>query len=242
MLRTVTSGIILVLAAVLIPSAGAQTGPAIQIVSPRNGSTVSGMQMVVEVRVQNFVLNPSAIGKAIKPGEGHWQVYVDGKLAGLSADDVVSIPNDAYPALAAGKHSIKVELRNNDHTPVVGAESSEITLTIPSKSTMHYAPAAGKPGVKILVPHNNTAVSAYLIVWVKLRGLKEAPEAIGTAAKAGEGNWRLYVDGKLAGVSASSVADVRLTRGKHILKATLHNNDSTPVTAASSDQVTVMVH
>jgi len=242
MLRTVTSGIILVLAAALISPAGAQTVPAIQIVSPRNGSTVSGMQMVVEVRVQNFVLNPSAIGKAAKPGEGHWQVYVDGKPAGLSADEVVSIPNDAYPALAAGKHAIKVELRNNDHTPVVGAESSEITLTIPSKSAMHYAPAAGKPGVKILVPHNNTAVSAYLIVWVKLRGLKEAPQAIGTAAKAGEGNWRLYVDGKLAGVSTSSVADVQLTRGKHILKATLHNNDSTPITPASSDQVTVMVH
>jgi len=241
MLRTLTLGIIFVLAAALIPPAGAQTAPAIQIVSPRNGSTVSGSQMVVEVRVQNFILNPMAIGKAARLGEGHWNVYVDGKLAGLSADDVVSMPNDAYPTLAAGKHTIKVELRNNDHTPVAGAESSEITVTIPSKSAMHYAPAAGQPAIKILVPHNNTAVSTYLIVWVKVRGLKVNPAAIGSAAKAGEGKWHLYVDGRLAGVSASSVADVQLTRGKHILKATLHNNDSTPVRAASSDQIAVTV-
>ncbi len=241
MLRTVTFATILVLAAVLIPPAGAQTVPSIQIVSPRNSATVSGSQMVVEVRVQNFILNPLAVGKAARSGEGHWQVYVDGKLAGLSADDVVSLPNDAYPTLTAGKHTIKVELRNNDHTPVAGAESAEITVTIPTKSAMHYAPTSGQPGIKILVPHNHTSVSAYLIVWVKVRGFKANPAAVGTSAKAGEGNWHLYVDGKMAGISVSSVADVQLTHGKHTLKATLNNNDHTPVKGASSDEVTVTV-
>lgn len=239
--RSVTVATILVFAAVLlIPPAGAQTVPSIQIVSPRTAS-VSGSMMVVEVRVQNFFLNPLAIGKAARPGEGHWHIYVDGKLAGLSADEVVSVPNDTYPALAAGKHTIKVELHNNDHTPVIGAGSSEITVTIPPKSAMRYTPASGKPGIKILVPHNRTAVSPYLIVWVKIRGFKENPVAVGTAAKAGEGHWQLYVDGKLVGLSASSVADVQLTRGKHVLKASLHNNDDTPVRGASNDQVAVTV-
>jgi hypothetical protein len=240
--RTVAFATILVLAAVFMPPARAQTAPSIQIVSPRNSATVSGIQMVVEVRVHNFLLNPAAIGKPAKPGEGHWNVYVDGKFAGLSADEVVSIPNDAYPVLSAGKHAIKVELRNNNHTPVVGAESSEITLTVPTKSAMRYTPASGRPGIKILAPHDHTAVSAYLIVWVKVRGFKENPMAIGTVAKAGEGNWHIYVDGKLTGVSASSVADAQLTSGKHTVKAALFNNDQTPVNGASSDQVTVTVH
>jgi hypothetical protein len=242
MLRTSTFAIVLVLVAALIPQAGAQTSPSIQIVAPRNGAHASGSQMVVEVRVQNFMLNSMAIGKAAKAGEGHWYVYVDGKVAGLSADEVVSLPNDAYPTLAAGKHTIKVDLRNNDHTPVVGAESSEIAITIPAKSAMRYAPPSGQPGIKILVPHNRTAVSAYLIVWVKVRGFKQNPVAVGSAAKAGEGNWHLYVDDKLAGVSLSSVADVRLSRGKHTLRASLYNNNYTPVQGASSDEVTVTVH
>jgi hypothetical protein len=241
MLRTVTFATILVLAAVLIPPVGAQNAPAIQIVSPRSGATVSGSQMVVEIRVHSFTLNSMGIGKAAKPGEGHWQVYVDGNAAGLSADEVVSLPNDAYPSLSAGKHTIKAELRNNDRTPVAGAEGSEITVTIPTKSAMHYAAASGQPGIKILVPHNHTSVSAYLIVWVKVRGFKANPAAVGTAAKAGEGNWHLYADGKLAGVSASSVADVQLTRGKHTIRATLNNNDHSPVKGASSDEVTVTV-
>jgi hypothetical protein len=239
--RTAIGAIILVLASTLLPPAGAQAVPSIRVVAPRNGATVSGNQMVVEVRVQDFMLNPVAIGKRALPGEGHWYLYVDGKFAGLSADHVVSIPNDAYPALAAGKHTIRVELRNNDHTPVAGAESSEISVTIPLKSAMHYAPDSGHPGIKILVPHDHTAVSSYLIVWAKVRGFKGSPMGLGSAAKTGEGNWHLYVDGKLGAVSTSSVADVRLTRGKHTLKATLHNNDFTPVAGASSDQVAVTV-
>ncbi len=241
--KTVTlTAILVVAAALLAPPAGAQFGPpAIQIVSPRSGATVSGSLMVIEVRVQNFILNPAAIGKAAKLGQGHWAVYVDGKPAGLSADDVVSIPNDTYPALDPGKHTIKVALQNNDRTPVTGAQSSEITVTIGTKSAMKYAPASGQPGIKILVPHNRATVSPYVIVWVKIRGLKANPMAVGTPAKAGEGHWHLYVDGKMAGVSTSSVADVQMTLGKHTLSASLHNNDYTPLQGAASDQVTVTV-
>ena len=238
--KTITIAAMLVLvAALVIPPAGAQTGASIQIVSPRNNATVSGSMMVLEVRVQNFYLNSVAIGKKARLGEGHWYVYVDGQFAGLSVDEVVSLPNDAHPKLAAGKHTIKVELRNNDHTPVVGAEGSEITVTIPGKSAMTYAPASGSPAIKIMVPHNRSSVSSYLIVWVKIRGFKEHAAAVGTAAKAGEGHWNIYVDGALAGLSTSNVADVQLTRGKHSIRASLQNNDHTPVAGAASDEVTI---
>ncbi len=240
--RTATFAAVLVLAAtLLIPPAGAQTGPSIQIVAPRSGAGVSGSLMVVEVRVQNFILNPLPIGKAARPGEGYWRVYVDGKFAGLSADEVVSVPNDAYPSLPAGKHTIKVALYNYDHTAVPGGESSEITVTVAPKSAMKYVSASGTPGIKIVVPRNKATMSPYVVVWVKIKGLKENPMAVGRPAKAGEGNWRLYVDGKLAGLSTSSVADVVLPRGKHTLGASLRNNDHTPVKGASSDHVTIIV-
>ena len=227
--------IMAVLLTLVMPPAGAQISSSIQIVSPRNDATISGSQVVVEVRVQNFYLNPLSIGKPARPGEGYWEVYVDGKFAGISADEVVSFPNDALPALEPGRHSVKAELRNNDHTPVAGAESSEISINIGAKSAMRYTPASGQPGIKIMVPHNRSSVSPYLIVWVRIKGFKEQAKAVGTAAKAGEGYWRLYVDGRMAGISTSSVADIQMTRGKHVLGASLRNNDHTPVRGASSD-------
>ncbi len=240
--KTATFAAVFVLAAaLLVPPAGAQYGPSIQIVAPRSGAGVSGSMMVVEVRVQNFGLNPLLIGKAARPGEGYWRIYVDGKFAGISADEVVSIPNDTFPSLPAGKHTIKVALYNYDHTPVPGAASSEITLTIPAKSAMKYVPASGAPGIKIVVPHNKATTSPYVVVWVKIKGLKENAMALGKPARAGEGNWRLYVDGQLSSLSTSSVADVVLSHGKHTLGASLRNNDHTPVKGASSDQITITV-
>ncbi|TMI82616.1 MAG: hypothetical protein E6H04_04470 [Bacillati bacterium ANGP1] len=242
MRRTATFAAMLALAAgLLIPTAGAQTGASIQIVAPRNGSGVSGKMMVVEVRVQNFMLNPLSIGKARMLGEGYWRVFVDGKFAGVSADEVISIPNDTFPSLPAGKHTIKAALYNNDHSPVPGGESSEITITIPQKSPMSYAPGSGNPGIKIVVPRNKATTSPYVVVWVRIKGLKENPMGLGKAARPGEGNWRLYVDGQLAGVSTTTVADVVLPRGKHILGASLRNNDHSPMKGASSDQVSITV-
>ena len=234
--------IVTLMVTLVMPPAGAQISSSIQIVSPRNDATISGTQVVVEVRVQNFYLNPLSIGKPARPGEGYWEVSVDGKYAGISADEVASFPNDALPALDPGRHTIKAELRNNDHTSVAGAESSEVSITIPPKSAMRYTPPSGQPGIKIMVPHNHASVSPYLIVWVKIKGFKQQPRAVGTAAKSGEGYWRLYVDGRMAGISTSSVADVQMTRGKHVLGVSLRNNDHSPVKGASSDQVTVTVH
>lgn len=242
MRRTLVSATVLVLAAgLLVPAAAAPLGPSIQIVAPRNGATISGTQMVVEVRVADFILNGPAIGRAGVPGQGHWQAYVDGTLAGLSADDVVSIPNDTYPALGPGRHVIKVELRHNDYTPVAGAKSAEVTVRIPERSPMRYAPAPGSPGIKILSPRNHAKTSPDVIVWVRIQGVKQNPLAIGKAAAPGEGYWRLFADGAVAGLSASSVADVQLARGKHTLRAVLYNNDHTPLRGASSDQIAITV-
>ena len=159
MQRILAFAIVTLMVTLVMPPAGAQISSSIQIVSPRNDATISGSQVVVEVRVQNFYLNPLSIGKAARPGEGYWEVYVDGRFAGISADEVASFPNDTLPTLEPGRHTIKAELRNNDHTPVAGAANSEVSITIPPKSAMHYTPASGQPGIKIMVPHNHASVS-----------------------------------------------------------------------------------
>lgn len=215
----------------------AQGAPSVRFLSPQDGATVSGDLLVVQAQVDNFQLNPLEIGMQPKPGQGHWHLYVDGQLAGLSADGVLSVPNDAFPLLSAGQHVLKVSLHNNDHTPVPGSQSQEITVNV--AQDMHYAPPPGGPAIRIVSPSNGSQVSTHLVVRVAIAGFQMDPVDIGMQPKPGHGHWHLYVDGQLAGLSASNVADVALTPGQHTLRVSLHNNDHAPVKDAQADQVTV---
>lgn len=111
------------------PTAAAATSPtaaagasdaSIKILSPADGWSPTGDRMEVQVAVTGLKLDGTKIGQPASqnPGVGHWHVYVDGKYAGLSVSDVISLPNDAMPVIAPGPHEIKVELHNTDHTPL----------------------------------------------------------------------------------------------------------------------------
>ena len=79
------------------PAAGGATEASIKIVSPADGWSQPGDRVEVQVQVEGLKLDGTKIGQpaAQNPGVGHWHVYVDGKYAGLSVSDVVSLPNDA---------------------------------------------------------------------------------------------------------------------------------------------------
>jgi hypothetical protein len=77
------------------PAAGA---PSIDFVSPPDGANV-GRRAVFRVKVGGITLDGTKIGQPASQtqGVGHWHIYVDGKYAGLSVSDVISLPNDAMP-------------------------------------------------------------------------------------------------------------------------------------------------
>jgi len=106
--------------------------PSIEIVSPEDGATVDS-RIEVRVAVTGVVLDGTKVGSPAvdNAGIGHWHVYVDGEYAGLSVSDVISLPNDAMPSIAAGSHEIKVQLHNTDHTPLVPEQSDALTVTFP---------------------------------------------------------------------------------------------------------------
>src|SRR5690348_3478936 len=81
----------LLLAMLAAPHSRAQAAPGIKLVSPTAGQTVSG-PLDVRAQITNFTLDGTKIGTPPQPGVGHWHVYVDGKYAGLSVSDVVTIP------------------------------------------------------------------------------------------------------------------------------------------------------
>src|SRR5579883_3530071 len=118
----------------------AQAAPTIKLVSPANGQSVSG-PLDVRVQITGLKLDGTKIGTPPQAGVGHWHVYVDDKYAGLSVSDVVTIPNDALPEIAAGQHEIKVQLHNNDHTPIQPDVTNAITVSF----TAGQAGAASQP-------------------------------------------------------------------------------------------------
>ena len=73
---------------------------------------------------ENFVLNPD-IGGANVDGEGHWAVVLDGAAIAESATGTASLSG-----LPLGDQVLRVELRNNDRTPLEPPVYDEIQVTV----------------------------------------------------------------------------------------------------------------
>ena len=133
--------------AVLLPVATlrAQDTPQLRLVEPRDGATVDG-PVTVRVEHSGTTFDGVKIGQAPEPGVGHWHVNVDGQYAGLAVSNVLEIPNDAVPTIAAGQHTITVDLHQNNHaaTDPPVSESFDINLSTPLtlSGTAAGAPAA----------------------------------------------------------------------------------------------------
>ena len=126
MRRLIPLVVALALAAVLAAQAGAAAAaPSISI----TGTAVSDGVVTVKVAVSNFKLLPGSIGK--KPnvaGAGHWHVFVDGTYNNASG-----AASGVTKKLSAGKHTIWVELANNDHSRLApSVRSASVTVTVPA--------------------------------------------------------------------------------------------------------------
>jgi hypothetical protein len=72
---------------------------------------VSGNTATVNFKT-DLIISPQHYGKERVPGEGHMHLFLDdGEKQGITADKFV------LKDLAVGKHTIKVSLHNNDHSP-----------------------------------------------------------------------------------------------------------------------------
>lgn len=199
--------------------------PAIQLIS---ADIING-DLIAETKTTAFTLDPEAIGKANVEGRGHWHLYVDGKLAGLSAMDKLTVGKDKLAEFGGGIHEIKVELHNNDH--------SVVSETAWASTKMDFGPSLMGPGVSVptirLVSAN--IADGNLVVEAMVTGFILDPEAIGMANVEGQGHWHLYIDGKLAGFSAMEKLTIEKDKlaeyggGLHDIKIELHNNDHSPI-------------
>jgi hypothetical protein len=124
-----------------------QTGPklGVSFVKPKPNSTAKGGKVTATVKLTNFKLDPQDVGKAPKPGKGHLHFSMDGgkfdfpkysgangqlaKKLGVTGKYSPSVtPSITYKGLPKGKHTLSVQLANNDHSPAGGAAQVAFTV------------------------------------------------------------------------------------------------------------------
>jgi hypothetical protein len=125
-----------VLPVALIASTAKQqiTGPKIGVAftKPKPNAT-EGTSVTARVKLTNFKIDPKNVGKAPQPGKGHLHFTMDGgkydypkysgangqlaKKLGVTGKYSPSVaPTITYKGLPKGKHTLTVQLANNNHS------------------------------------------------------------------------------------------------------------------------------
>lgn len=213
---------------IIIPSApeAAPLTPAINLVS---AELVNG-ELTVKTQISGFTLAPEAIGMARVEGQGHWHVYIDGKLAGLSAMDSLAIAKDKLAEFGPGPHEITVQLHNNDHSLVseTAQASTKLDFGISMMAPTVQETAPVKPTIEIA---SAGLVNGDLVLKAKVSGFILDAAAMGGPKIEGRGNWQLLIDGQFVGESASDSITISKDKlaefpgGMHEITVELHNTD-----------------
>jgi hypothetical protein len=128
-----------------LPAPDPQTGATIAINAPAAGATV-GPQFDLKVESAKFHASCDLEGKPNLAGYGHYHVFVDEDLSmpmdmtmmgmpgmiAMPCTDTIPLDLSAWPS---GKHTIAVELEQNDHTPLMdpgagGAKFATVSVNL----------------------------------------------------------------------------------------------------------------
>jgi LPXTG-motif cell wall-anchored protein len=214
-----------------VTSLKAQTGPTLTLISPKDGDTVDG-PVIIRVQHSSIRFDGVSINKNPQPQTGHWHIYIDGKYAGLSVTDVEEIPNDSYPTISAGQHTLKVELQDNRHVVLGGANTTEIKLNF-SKDVSIPVNTSGPPTLNVLTltEGTTTTMDGPLLVRVQHSGIRFDGTLVSKDPVPGVGHYHINVDGKYGGLSDSDVIEIpndampTIKAGPHTVMLNLHENN-----------------
>lgn len=172
--------------------------------SPGSGDTV-GSKFTAKVDLADFKVDPKAVGKKAKEGEGHLHFSLDGgkfdsakysgangKLAEqLGTDGKYSpsvTPAITYEGIPAGEHTLEVALANNDHSDT-GA-TAKVTFTVAGDA----AAETGKNGEEVSFGKVSTTSDGFTAN-VALKNVELDAKQVGKMAEAGRGHLHFELDG-----------------------------------------------
>lgn len=194
--------------------------PTIAIASPADGATLDVSSTELTLSIGDFTLED---GSTNAIGRGHYHVWVDGAYFEYGTTDTFLVSR-----LGEGTHTIRVDLVNNDHTPLSPSVADEITVTV-SDGAAYLGIDTSTFGDTAANPWNSGTVPLSL----EVDNFTLAPDDIGGGNEDGHGHYHVYVDGNY--VMAAGDAFTYLYNqqpGEHVIKVALANNDHTETGAA----------
>ena len=110
---------------------GAEPPITITVIADKTHAVQPGDEIRIDVSVNGFVFDGDKIGADAQPGAGHYHVYLggaDGEPLLVSADPsaVVNVPAD----VTDGTHTLRVQLRNHDHSRLDPPTEATVRLII----------------------------------------------------------------------------------------------------------------
>jgi hypothetical protein len=111
--------------------------PGLKAINPADGTTLPPGNIVVEVQVENFIISQKDMGVINRLGEGHLIYYfdeeppVDAGSPALTETSVVSADTRyLWKNVSEGKHTLAVQMVNNNDTPLDKPVTQTISLDV----------------------------------------------------------------------------------------------------------------
>jgi hypothetical protein len=205
--------------AFLFHDAHAQGAPAIEVVSPQPGETVTSDDIAVQVEVSDFTLDCAKAGRPNEDGVGHIHVMIDGmsmaQLANFYCEEGFTVPGDG---LTPGEHTLIVDLATNDHLDMMET-ATEVTFDFQPANPVPLPEAQdlGTPGVELVSPTEEDAetlaaegrtVPPIFTIQVNPINFTPSEELEGKQNVPGYGHWHVFVDTPMDGMMAMDDEEV----------------------------------
>ncbi len=184
-----------VLALAMPMDSSAQGTPALKIIAPAAGDSVTTDDIEVQVEVTDFSLNCLTIGAPAVAGEGLIHALFDGTtiaaLTGLYCEDTFTISGEG---LAPGEHTLTVVLSDNNHADIMET-AQQVTFDFQPANVQPLPEAndAGVPGVELVSELDGTTVSGPFTVELTPVNFTPSANLEGKQNVPGYGHYHVFV-------------------------------------------------
>lgn len=226
--------------------------PAISIVAPQDGATVTGPNIPFAVALNGLTVDCASAGKTPREGIGHWHVILDGGLVDMAcgAGYLVSLRN-----VKPGPHTLMAVPALNNHMEIKeGAAKVSFTYQPGQPLPSLVGFNAGTPRLAIKFPKNGATVSGETFpLIIDIENFRLSCELFGKPNLANSGHWHVHLDKMAPGMAGmatmmamgcSNTFEVSLrgiAPGAHTFIVILTDNLHAPITPMVTAQVTVTV-
>lgn len=222
---------------VLVLGALAQEPPALTVISPQPGDTVSSDDISVQVEVSSFTVDCAKAGRPNEEGVGHIHLMIDGmsmaQLANFYCGDSFMVPGDG---LAPGEHTLIVDLATNDHLDMMEtAQEVAFTYEPANPVPLPEAEDLGTPGIELVSPSDGATVPPTFTIEVKPVNFEPSESLEGKQNVPGYGHWHVFVDTPMGGMAMMDDMAMEGTPG-----ADTHMDMGTPGAAGEMEDMHMM--